>query len=135
MAMGEATLDVVLQQNLREKAQHMGALLRSLFLQLAEVCIQSPTHPPTHPPTYPQKHPLIGDVRGLGMMIGVELVKDQEAKTSAPEAAAYVLDRTRQLGVHIQVRPFLSSLSYLFIRGGAAPPPPPTHLSIGRWEV
>jgi len=37
------------------------------------------------------------------MMLGVELVEDKEAKTPAPAAAAYVLERARQMGVHIQV--------------------------------
>jgi 4-aminobutyrate aminotransferase-like enzyme len=37
------------------------------------------------------------------MMLGVELVEDRETKAPAPAAAAYVLERARQLGVHIQV--------------------------------
>lgn len=52
---------------------------------------------------YRQKHSLVGDVRGLGMMLGIELVEDRETKAPAPAAAAYVLERARQLGVHIQV--------------------------------
>lgn len=32
------------------------------------------------------KHPTIGDVRGLGLMIGIELVSDPEARTQSPEA-------------------------------------------------
>jgi len=42
---------------------------------------------------WPQKHSNVGDVRGRGLMIGVEIVKDQEAKT--PDAAAR--DRIVQL--------------------------------------
>ena len=33
----------------------------------------------------PQRFPMVGDVRGLGLMIGIELVKDQKTKERAPE--------------------------------------------------
>ncbi|TFJ87453.1 hypothetical protein NSK_000806 [Nannochloropsis salina CCMP1776] len=85
VALGEATLDVILGDNLQEKAARLGALLKNLFESLKK------------------KHSLVGDVRGLGMMLGVELVEDRETKAPAPAAAAYVLERARQLGVHIQV--------------------------------
>lgn len=48
------------------------------------------------------------------MMLGVELVEDKEAKTPSPTAAAYVLERARQMGVHIQVCPFSLCLSLFF---------------------
>ncbi|EWM30657.1 alanine-glyoxylate aminotransferase 2-like 1 [Nannochloropsis gaditana] len=85
VALGEATLDVILGDNLQEKAARLGALLKNLFESLKK------------------KHSLVGDVRGLGMMLGVELVEDRETKAPAPAAAAYVLERARQMGVHIQV--------------------------------
>jgi 4-aminobutyrate aminotransferase len=34
---------------------------------------------------WPQRFPIVGDVRGLGLMIGVELVYDQQTKQRAPE--------------------------------------------------
>jgi len=42
------------------------------------------------------KHPRIGDVRGLGLFLGVELFLDREARTPAPRQAAYVAERMRE---------------------------------------
>ena len=44
-------------------------------------------------------HDLIGDVRGSGLFVGVELVRDRAALTPAPEEAAGIVDRMRELGV------------------------------------
>lgn len=44
-------------------------------------------------------HRLVGDVRGVGMLIGVELVKDRKTKTPAPDETCRVLERWEQLGV------------------------------------
>jgi len=47
------------------------------------------------------KHALIGDVRGMGLMQGLELVKDRKTKEPAPEAATQVMERARQNGLLI----------------------------------
>ena len=49
-----------------------------------------------------KRHPLIGDVRGLGLMVGVELVKDK-AKTPATEEAGKVKAKLREKGFLVGV--------------------------------
>jgi len=62
-----AVLEVIEEEGLIERAEHIGALLKEGFLRLQE------------------KYELIGDVRGLGAMVGMELVKDRETKEPATE--------------------------------------------------
>ena len=47
------------------------------------------------------KYPLIGDVRGKGLMQGIELVTDRATKEPAPQAVAQVFEATRRLGLLI----------------------------------
>jgi len=48
---------------------------------------------------WPKKHPLVGHVRGLGLMIGIELVKSQETRETNPEARKKIIERAYELGV------------------------------------
>jgi 4-aminobutyrate aminotransferase len=61
----QATLDVIEEEGLLENAGRLGARLMDHLCDLAK------------------ESRLIGDVRGLGLMIGVELVKDKQARTKA----------------------------------------------------
>lgn len=49
------------------------------------------------------RHPLLGDIRGQGLMIGIELVKDRTTKEPAPAEAARIRDHCREAGVLIGV--------------------------------
>jgi 4-aminobutyrate aminotransferase len=46
-----------------------------------------------------QKYPLIGDVRGMGLMQAIELVENRESKTPATEATAALLESARENGL------------------------------------
>jgi len=82
-AVGLAVLDVIEEEGLQENALKLGAYLKSELEALRNT------------------HPLIGDVRGLGLFIGVELVLDRETLEPAAKQAAYVVERMKDSGVLI----------------------------------
>jgi 4-aminobutyrate aminotransferase-like enzyme len=81
-AAARATLQVVRDEGLQEHADAVGngVLLPGLQGLVA-------------------RHEVIGDVRGSGLFVGIELVADRAARTPAPDAAAWVVQRMRHLGV------------------------------------
>ncbi len=84
-AVGLAVLDVLEEEGLQENAARVGAQLQSQIQKLAE------------------QHPLIGEVRGAGLFIGVELVRDRSTLEPAGEETATVVNRMRELGVLVGV--------------------------------
>ncbi|CAM8910552.1 unnamed protein product [Rhodiola kirilowii] len=46
-----------------------------------------------------EKYEIIGDVRGSGLMLGVELVTDRQLKTPAKAETLYIMDQLKDLGV------------------------------------
>jgi 4-aminobutyrate aminotransferase len=68
-----ATLQVIEREGLVEQAARVGAHAMARLQEMK------------------RRHPLIGDVRGRGLLIGIELVSDRAAKTPAPDAAERVL--------------------------------------------
>jgi 4-aminobutyrate aminotransferase-like enzyme len=48
-----------------------------------------------------EKYPIIGDVRGKGLMVGAELVKDQETKEPAAQEATEVINKCFRRGLAI----------------------------------
>ncbi len=51
--------------------------------------------------SWPERHPLVGHVRGRGLMIGIELVKDQKTREPNPEARHTVINRAFERGLLI----------------------------------
>ena len=84
-AIGLAVLDVIQDEGLQEKALHVGEHLRQGFRELAS------------------HYGIIGDVRGLGLFIGVEFVCDRTTLAPAPEATTYVCNRLSELGILVSV--------------------------------
>jgi 4-aminobutyrate aminotransferase-like enzyme/Ser/Thr protein kinase RdoA (MazF antagonist) len=82
-AVGLAVLDVVEDERLMDHAREVGDVLLDRLQRLAE------------------RHALIGDVRGRGLFLGVELVQDRETLEPAGAEAQYVVNRMRDEGVLI----------------------------------
>ncbi len=49
------------------------------------------------------RHPPVGDVRGRGLFLGLEIVRDRETREPFPEACAYIVNRARETGVLLGV--------------------------------
>ncbi len=80
---GRAVLQVIEEEGIQANAARIGTLLKSGFDALE------------------RKYDIIGDVRGLGLMLGIELVKDRTSKAPAKEECIRVFERCRELGLLI----------------------------------
>jgi alanine-glyoxylate transaminase / (R)-3-amino-2-methylpropionate-pyruvate transaminase len=81
MSATEATLDVMERENTPTRAAERGKQLRDRLLELKD------------------KYPLIGDVRGMGLMQGVELVEDRKTKEPATKKTARILEAAKKHGL------------------------------------
>jgi alanine-glyoxylate transaminase/(R)-3-amino-2-methylpropionate-pyruvate transaminase len=80
-AVGKAVLEVIDEEGLQANAHAMGAHILAGLAKLAE------------------KYPLIGDVRGKGLLLGIELVKDRATKEPATAECAQVVEIAKDLGL------------------------------------
>lgn len=81
-AAAHATMDVIRDERLCENSERMGVYMKRRLTELKD------------------EHPCIGDVRGLGLLIGVEIVKDRENKTPDPKAANDICAEAFKRGVY-----------------------------------
>ena len=81
MAAGSAVLDVIDEDGLQENCKVVGGRLKSGLKKLMS------------------DHKLVGDVRGMGLMLGMELVRDRSTKEPAKAETLELLERTREMGV------------------------------------
>lgn len=80
-AIGLEVLRVIKKEGLQQNALETG---RYLYKRLGELAAH---------------YPILGDVRGPGLFIGIELVKDRVSLEPAPEETARIANRMKQLGV------------------------------------
>jgi 2,2-dialkylglycine decarboxylase (pyruvate) len=84
-AVGNTVLDVLTRDHLDERALQLGGLLRHGLQQIAH------------------RHEVVGDIRGRGLLAGLELVVDRETKRSSDELGARVTRRCLELGLHMNI--------------------------------
>jgi len=82
---GLAVLDVIESERLAENAAAIGQRVLDGAKKLME------------------QHSLIGDARGLGLYLGVELVRDRATREPAAAEAIFVVERMRELGVLVSI--------------------------------
>jgi 4-aminobutyrate aminotransferase-like enzyme/Ser/Thr protein kinase RdoA (MazF antagonist) len=80
-AAGLAVLDVLEEERLQENALRVGNYLIARLRELQE------------------SHVLIGDVRGSGLFLGVDFVRDLTTREPAPDEASYIVNRLRDSGI------------------------------------
>jgi 4-aminobutyrate aminotransferase-like enzyme/Ser/Thr protein kinase RdoA (MazF antagonist) len=80
-AVGLEVLNVVLEENLQDHALRVGQRMLDSLRPFVE------------------QYPFVGDVRGSGLFLGVELVRDRETLEPATIEAGYVMNRMREQGI------------------------------------
>src|SRR5438874_4319605 len=83
MTQGLATLEVIDSDNIQQNALKVGIHLKNRLLEVQE------------------RQPMIGEVRGMGLMLGVELVRDRQTKEPANTEAVDVLELCKERGLLI----------------------------------
>ncbi|HXX88209.1 MAG TPA: aminotransferase class III-fold pyridoxal phosphate-dependent enzyme, partial [Candidatus Acidoferrum sp.] len=78
-----AVIDVVNEEKLLENATKQGNYIMKRMEELKDTC------------------EIVGDVRGKGLMIGVEIVEDKESKKPAPQKASEIMTRSWKRGVNV----------------------------------
>ncbi|MGW7072122.1 aspartate aminotransferase family protein [Streptomyces sp. NPDC054855] len=84
-AVGNTVLDVLTRDGLDERARSLGAFLHQGLTDIAT------------------RHAVVGDIRGRGLLAGLELVVDRETKQHSNELGARVTRRCLELGLHMNI--------------------------------
>ena len=81
MAAAEATIDIMERENIPKRSAELGAILRAALDEMKE------------------RYDFIGDVRGMGLMQGVELVESRATKEPSPKKAVRFMEATKRQGI------------------------------------
>ncbi|MCP5153367.1 MAG: aspartate aminotransferase family protein [Ectothiorhodospiraceae bacterium] len=84
-AVGRKVVEIVVRDRLHERARELGAYMKDRLRDLQ------------------QRHECIGDVRGRGLLLGVELVEDRQSKRPARELGLAVAQRSLELGASLNI--------------------------------
>ncbi len=84
-AVGRKVVEIVLRDRLAQRARELGDYLKGMLCDLQ------------------QRHPIIGDVRGRGLLLGVELVSDRQTKAPARDLGAAISQRCLALGASLNI--------------------------------
>ena len=84
-AVGATVLDVLERDRLDQRALHLGGILRHGLEQIAH------------------RHQIVGDIRGRGLLAGLELTAGHQARHSSDELGALVTTRCLELGLHMNI--------------------------------
>jgi 2,2-dialkylglycine decarboxylase (pyruvate) len=84
-AVGNKVIEIILRDGLIERAREAGERLRSGLEAIQ------------------QRYPIVGDVRGRGLMLGMEIVRDRASKEPAPELGAAITHRCLELGLSMNI--------------------------------
>ncbi len=76
-----AVANILREEKLAENALRIGGLIKSRLLEIQD------------------RSPYLGDVRGIGLVMGIELVKDKNSKEPAPELTRKLIDLAAQEGL------------------------------------
>lgn len=84
-AVGLAVLDIFLNEDLANQAREKGDYLKKMLIELQE------------------KHECIGDVRGRGLLLGIEIVKDRHSREPDPDLGHLISEKCLHLGLSMNI--------------------------------
>lgn len=84
-AVGLATLDILVAEEMAKRAAELGRYLKEQLMELQS------------------RYECIGDLRGKGLLLGMEIVTDRNSKTPDPELGARISDRCLELGLSMNI--------------------------------